>query len=210
MSGRFLKLLIVGAAVLLSTAFLFFGRYDRVDRIEASTMAENSIAAADDPVKARAAFNEAVKVFFSARCSNCHPAGDTPTQGDERRIHDQSVKRGTDGKGLAGMECAACHQTENLDGDGLPPGAPNWHMPPATQKMIFQGMTAGQLCRQLKDPARNGGRKTLKDSIHHIEVDPLVHWAWTPGNGRTTPPLSLADFLKKLNEWIDAGAACPE
>jgi len=194
--------LLAAAAFLAAVAFFTSQSYVRFEHVRAS--------ASDDPVKARAAFNEAVKVFFSARCSNCHPAGDSPTQGDERRIHDLDVKRGPDGKGVAGMECSTCHQAENLDGDGLPPGAPNWHMPPSEHKLVFQGMTAGQLCAQLKDPARNGGRKTLRDSIHHIEVDPLVAWAWTPGNGRTTPPLSKAEMLKKLNEWIDAGAACPE
>ena len=201
MSSRILKLLVIGIAVAV-IAFARVGRFEPIEHVAASN--------AEDPVKARAAFNEAVKVFFSARCSNCHPAGDSPTQGDERRIHDQDVKRGTDGKGVAGMECATCHQAENMDGEGLPPGAPNWHMPPADNKMVFQGMTAAALCQQLKDPARNGGRKTLKESIHHIETDPLVGWAWNPGSGRATPPLSQADFLKKLNEWIDAGAACPE
>lgn len=165
---------------------------------------------ADDPIKARAAFNEAVKVFFSARCANCHPAGDAPTQGDDMRVHDLGVLRGTDGKGSAGMQCNSCHQEENIEGDGLPPGAPNWRMPPADMRMPFQGTSAAKLCNQLKDPARNGGRKALKESIHHIEDDPLVKWAWNPGNGRSTPPLSQAELLKKLNEWIENGAACPE
>lgn len=205
-----MKLLVVAAALLPAALLVMPGRYDRFERVEASTITDGSVMTADDPVKARAAFNDAVKVFFSARCGNCHPAGDSPTQGDERRVHDQGVMRGPDGKGEAGMQCATCHQSENLDGEGLPPGAPNWHMPPPDKKMQFQGMTAAQLCQQLKDPARNGGRKTLKESIHHIEVDPLVGWAWSPGNGRTTPPLSKADFLTKLNEWIDNGAACPE
>jgi len=193
----------------LSAIFVWSGRYGQVRHVEASGT-ETRTATADDPVKARGAFNEAYKVFASPRCSNCHPAGDTPTQGDEHRVHDQGVTRGPDGKGPAGMTCSTCHQEENLDGEGLPPGAPNWHMPPPGNKMVFQGMTAAKLCEQLKDPARNGGRKTLKESIHHIEVDPLVGWAWNPGNGRTTPPLSKADLLKKLNEWIDNGAACPE
>ncbi|MBK9765833.1 MAG: hypothetical protein IPP63_01735 [Chloracidobacterium sp.] len=205
-----LKITIIAAAIFSVTAYASLGRSGRIERVEASTVIETNTASADDPIKARAAFNEAVKVFFSARCSNCHPAGDGPTQGDEHRIHDQDVKRGTDGKGVAGMECATCHQAENMDGDGLPPGAPNWHMPPADTKMVFQGITAAGLCQQLKDPARNGNRKTLKESIQHIETDPLVGWSWDPGNGRSTPPLSKADFLKKLNEWIDAGAACPE
>ena len=71
-------------------------------------------------------------------------------------------------------------------------------------------MTAGDLCRQLKDPERNGGRKTAEEAIEHMKGDPLVLWAWSPGNDRTTPPMSHADFMKKMTEWVENGAACPE
>ena len=171
---------------------------------------DHASAAVDDGAKSKAAFIEASKVFFSPRCANCHPAGDAPTQGDERRVHDQDIKRGADGTGLAGMECSTCHQADNLDGDGLPPVAPNWHMPPADNKLVFQGLTAGQLCRQLKEPARKEGSKSLKESIRHVETDPLVKWAWAPGGSRMTPPISQSELIKKLNEWIDNGASCPE
>jgi len=158
-----------------------------------------------------AAFNDAAKVFFSARCANCHPASDIPTQGDEMVPHMQGVTRGKDGKGVYGQTCTTCHQAENLAGEHMPPGVSvGWHMPPANQKMVFQGLTPGQLCRQFKDPSKNGGKKTLKEAMHHIESDPLVLWGWEPGNGRTIPPMSHADFLKKVNEWIDNGGACPE
>ena len=83
-------------------------------------------------------------------------------------------------------------------------------MPPTDQKMVFQGLTAGQLCRQLKDPKKNGGRKTPKEAIHHLEADPLVTWAWAPGNGRTLPPMSYEDFMKNMNDWVNNGGACPE
>ena len=76
--------------------------------------------------------------------------------------------------------------------------------------MPFQGVTASQLCKNLKDPKTNGGGKTLKEAVHHVETDPLVMWAWSPGEGRTLPPLSHADFVAKLNEWINNGGACPE
>lgn len=163
-----------------------------------------------DEKSSAAAFKDAAAVFFSARCANCHPAGDIPTQGDEMTPHGQGVTRGDDGKGVFEMRCTTCHQAGNIEGEHLPPGVPDWHMPPANQKMVFQGLTAGQLCRQLKDPAKNGGRKTPLEAVHHIESDPLVLWAWSPGNGRTKPPLSYEDFKAKMNEWIAGGAACPE
>ena len=163
-----------------------------------------------DPAASRAAFDEAVKVFFSARCANCHPAGDAPTQGDTMTVHTMEVKRGPDGRGVGELRCTTCHQEINLDGDNMPPGAPDWHMPNEKQKMPFQGITAAQLCRNLKDPNQNGGLKTPKEAVKHLESDPKVLWAWAPGNGRSVPPMSHADFLKKMNEWAAGGAACPD
>lgn len=177
--------------------------------VEASTLA-NDPQVIDNAATAKAAFNEAAKVFFSPRCANCHAPGDGPTQGDAMKPHDPEIARGTDGKGTEELRCTTCHQDTNTDGERMPPGVPNWHMPPADHKMPFQGLTAGQLCRQIKDPAKNGGRKTPKDSIKHMESDAIVLWSWSPGNGRTVPSMTHADFMKKLNEWAANGAACPE
>lgn len=210
MSFKSLKLSIVVVFLALSFVALFTDRGPSIERVSATSNTVESASVTDDPVKARAAFNDAVKVFFSARCSNCHPAGDTPTQGDKMMPHTMGVIRGTDGKGAPEHRCDTCHQEMNLEGEGLPPGAPNWHMPPADHKMPFQGVSAAELCRNLKDPKTNGGRKTLKEAVHHVETDPLVMWAWSPGEGRTLPPLSHADFVAKLNDWINNGAACPE
>lgn len=205
-----LKLIFIVAAFAGASLAFYSSRIGRLERVEASTINETTVTAEADPAKSRAAFGEAVKVFFSARCSNCHPGGDGPTQGDTMTPHSMEIKRGPDGRGIGEQKCSTCHQDINLDGDGLPPGAPNWHMPGEANKMAFQGISAGQLCRNLKDPLKNGGRKSAKDAVHHIATDPLVLWAWTPGNGRTTPPMSHADFMKKMNEWVDNGAACPE
>ncbi len=205
-----LKLIVIATASLATYGFVYPDRSDQIERVEASTISEATIVADPDPAKASAAFNEASKVFFSARCSNCHPAGDIPTQGDSMTPHMMGVTRGPEGKGVYELQCATCHQEMNLEGESMPPGAPNWHMPPAHQKMAFQGLTAGQLCRQLKDPTKNKGRKTAKESVEHVKSDPLVLWAWAPGQGRTAPPMSHADLVKKLNEWVDNGGACPE
>ncbi len=188
--------IVVGAALLLSRA--------DVVPVEASGDTK------PDSKKAKAAFSEAAKVFFSPRCANCHPAGDAPTQGDGMVTHTMGVTRGADGRGVGELKCAVCHQDINLDGDGMPPGAPDWHMPGAEHRMSFRDITAAQLCRNLKDPLTNGGHQSAKDAIVHVSTDPKVLWAWTPGNGRTLPPLGQAEFLAKMNEWVANGAACPE
>jgi cytochrome c5 len=207
-----LKLAVIVVACLLLVGFAWSSQRGRFQRVKASTITESDIETADNPAKARAAFNEAVKVFFSARCANCHPAGDIPTQGDEMAPHTMAVTRGKDGKGVYGQTCTTCHQNENLAGEHMPPGtSKDWHMPPADQKMVFQGLTAGQLCRQFKDPGKNGGHKTLAEAMDHVfKKDPLVVWGWNPGNGRTVPPMTFEAFAAKVQEWVDNGGACPE
>ncbi len=210
MSSNKLKLAVLTFAIAGLAVFTAANRSGRIERVEASTINDEIADTKPDPAKACAAFNDAVKVFFSARCVNCHPAGDAPLQGDKMETHAMDVKRGPDGRGVGEVKCATCHQDINLDGDNLPPGTPDWHMPGEEHKMPFQGLTAAQLCRNLKDPLVNGGRKAPKDAIAHLATDPKVLWAWEPGNGRTLPPLSRDDFMKKMNDWVTFGAACPE
>ncbi len=209
---RSLKLAIIIAACLSLAGFAWSDRTYRPERVEGSSMTEADIATSPDPEKAKAAFNEAAKVFFSARCANCHPASDTPTQGDAMEPHTMAVTRGKDGHGVYGQRCTTCHQNENLPGEHMPPGSSkDWHMPPANQKMVFQGLSNGQLCRNFKDPSKNGGHKTLAGAMEHVQKkDPLVTWAWDPGNGRTVPPMSFDAFSAKVQEWVDNGGACPD
>jgi hypothetical protein len=161
-----------------------------------------------DDAAAREAFRAAYTVLMHPRCMNCHPAGDAPLQGDDSHVHIQNVKRGANGHGKYGMKCQTCHQDKNLPGANMPPGVPDWHMPRPEMKLVFERKSAGELCRQMKDPLHNGG-KSLRDVIDHFET-PLVFWAWSPGDGRTTPPLSHDDFVRKMREWVDKGGACPE
>jgi hypothetical protein len=162
-----------------------------------------------DEAASRAAFLEAYKVLMHPRCMNCHPAGDVPLQGDDSHLHTQNVKRGPDGKGKYALKCADCHQETNLAGENMPPGNPNWHLPPPEMPLVFQGKTPAELARQLKDPKQNGG-KTLEQLLHHVAEDKLVLAGWEPGEGRTKPPLSHAEFVRKMREWVEKGAAVPE
>jgi hypothetical protein len=165
--------------------------------------------AAKDAATSREAFAAAYKVFMHPRCMNCHPAGDAPLQGDDSHPHAQNVKRGKDGKGKYALKCANCHQDANLPGENMPPGNPNWHLPTADAPLVFQGKTPAELARQLKDPKQNGG-KTLEQLIEHVAEDKLVGWGWDPGDGRAKPPLSRDEFVKKMREWVEKGAAVPE
>ena len=162
-----------------------------------------------DASSSRTAFQQVYKVLTSPRCQNCHPPGDAPLQGDDSHLHLQNVKRGGDGDGVYGMRCNTCHQTANVAGANMPPGNPKWGLPPPGHKMIFVGRSPGELCRQIKDPKQNGGL-SLQGLIHHMESEPLVGWAWDPGDGRAPPPLSRAELVNQTKIWIQTGAACPE
>ena len=156
--------------------------------------------------ESKAAFIEAYRVFMHPRCMNCHPAGDTPFQGDASVLHTQGVKRGPDGKGLYAMKCKNCHQDTNIPGEHMPPGHPNWHLPPAHRKMVFEGKSPRQLAMSFKDP-KFTGFKTMAQFIEHVEKDPLVMQSFTYG---TRPPLSHEEFAAKVKEWVEKGAVLPD
>ncbi len=154
------------------------------------------------------AFMEVYKVLVSPRCVNCHPAGNVPLQGDDSHLHGMLPQRGKDGKGIYAMKCANCHQPTTIEGQGNPPGAPNWHLPPANMKMIFEGRTANQLAKQLLNPKTNGNKNLLQLKQH--ANDSLVIAGWNMGDERTKPPLSYNEFKKAWNTWIDNGAFAPK
>lgn len=160
-----------------------------------------------DSTESVKAFAEVYKVLMSPRCMNCHPSGNIPLQGDDSHLHTMSPNRGADGKGVYAMKCANCHQPSNTAGVHTPPGNPKWHLPPAGMEMVFQGKTPHQLARQIMDPKQNGN-KNKAQLLEHAH-DGLVMAAWTPGEGRTLPPMSHEAFVKAWVTWIEKGAYAP-
>jgi len=132
-------------------------------------------------------------------------------QFDEGRTHAQLVKRGFDGHGTAGLPCATCHAARNPPasyGAHMPPGAPDWHLPPPEAKMVFIDRTPAQLCRTIKDPKETRGRD-LAAMLDHVAHDELVAWGWEPGVGRAPVPIPRAQVAAAFRTWMDAGAPCP-
>jgi hypothetical protein len=74
--------------------------------------------------------------------------------------------------------------------------------------MAWEGKTLSEICVQLKDPRRNGGRD-IAAILKHVTSDSLVLWAWEPGPGRAPAPGSNAEFAKLLMAWAETGAHCP-
>ena len=176
------------------------------DRSTSLAPPESFAAISDTAARSAALFIEVGKVLTDPRCVNCHPAGDRPHQGELGRLHQPPVERGPDGFGLAAMRCPICHQSANFDPAGVP-GDPAWHLAP--REMGWEGKTLRQICLQIKDPERNGGR-SLEEIVHHIATDHLVGWAWAPGSGRRPAPGTQQQAGALIEAWLRGGAVCPD
>ncbi|MCP4204463.1 MAG: Isoquinoline 1-oxidoreductase subunit [bacterium] len=149
-----------------------------------------------------ALFTEAGKVIQHPRCVNCHPSGDSPLQGETGDLHEPPVQRGL---GPVGMRCRTCHGPDNFD-PGAVPGASKWLLAP--RKMGWEDLSLGEICKQIKDPERNGDR-TLREITEHMGEDHLVAWAWTPGAGREPAPGNQEILGELIAKWVKTGAVCP-
>jgi hypothetical protein len=161
----------------------------------------------DKNARSVALFQEAGKVINSPRCMNCHPAGERPTQTDKMSPHQPLVVRGPDGHGpVGGLACATCHHDTNFDPANVP-GNPKWGVAPL--EMAWQGKSLGQICEQIKDTTRNGG-KNLEEIVKHMGEDSLVGWAWEPGGNRIPAPGTQREFGDIIKAWAATGASCPK
>jgi hypothetical protein len=172
----------------------------------------SAFSSIQDPLaRSRALFTEAAKVIMNPRCMNCHPATNTPTQGNDQHIHMPPVTRGDNGDGVPGNTCGACHTERNVTlGEKASyesiPGHPRWGLAPI--EMAWQGKSMGEICAQLKDTVRNGGRD-LALLQEHLAKDDLVAWGWNPGAGRAPVPGTQEQLGELIKAWIDTGAQCP-
>jgi hypothetical protein len=164
---------------------------------------------ADRAARSRAMFTELGKVLTHPRCMNCHPAGDQPLQGADHHIHYPPAHCA--GPGVFTDACSACHTDRNVpihvtaSFQSLP-GHPRWGLAPLS--MAWQGKSLSEICSQIKDKDRNGGRD-LALLQEHIAKDDLVAWGWHPGQGREPAPGSQELAGKLAQAWIDSGAECP-
>jgi len=164
----------------------------------------------DERARSAALFVEAAKVIMSPRCLNCHPSTREVTQGDDLHLHVPFVSAGRYGVGAPGLPCRSCHASSNTttlaDSVRSIPGSQGWALAPAS--MAWQGKSIGDICEQIQDPARNGG-KNLDKLRQHIAADPVVAWGFQPGEGRIPAPGTQAQLAELIDAWIATGAQCP-
>jgi len=153
------------------------------------------------------------EVFSHPRCANCHvDAGGVPiwsgaSYGAKPRAHGMNVQGGASRIGAEnGLLCTTCHAHHNAGLPHGPPGAHVWLLAPVA--MQWWGKTSAEICAQIKDPARNGGR-TLAQVAEHVAKDELVGWGWNPGPGREPAPYSAERTAAFIKDWAGQGAPCP-
>ena len=163
-----------------------------------------------DRAASLAAYKQMASVLMSPRCLNCHTATNFPREGDDSHADLFGVSRGPHDLGAPGLHCSTCHGRANNVASGVPGADDDWRLAPLS--MAWEGRTAAEICRELKDPARNG-RRTGAQVIDHLRT-PLVRWGWAPGvdihgRPRSKPPLDYDALLRAAQTWVDTGEACP-
>ncbi|MBX3594618.1 hypothetical protein [Sphingomonas sp.] len=158
-------------------------------------------------------------VLSHPRCQSCHV--------DERgvplwsgayfggtRAHAMNVRGGKSRTGEETLPCATCHRVSNRP-NRIPHAPPHagieWKLAPV--EFTWVGRTSAQICRQLRDPRRNGGRDgagLIEHIVHDHDVNGFIRWGFDPGPGREKPPGSLQSHLDDTGRWVAAGMPCPD
>ena len=174
-----------------------------------------SVSAADG----LAAFGRIHEVATHPRCANCHVGEDgVPmwhgASDGPARPHGMNVRAGESRMGVETLPCATCHRTSD-DFESAPHAPPHagldWRLPPA--EFAWFGLSAAELCAQLSDPERTGGRDWVGLAEHLVEDSShrgFVLWGWEPGGGREPAPYSLRAHIDDVLAWGAAGQPCPE
>ena len=156
----------------------------------------------DQAERSRAIFAEIGKLLTHPRCMSCHPAGDHPLQGADHHEHMPRVWRSDAGN--LGTHCAECHTDNNITLHETAsyqsiPGHPRWGLAPLS--MAWEGKTIGDICRQLKDISRNGGRDLAM--LQESRTRPRtrsgksgIRWRFGPGLDQqwSAMPVNLRDL----------------
>ncbi len=158
-------------------------------------------------------------VVTHPRCANCHVDANavpiwTPAGESLARVHGMNIHGGESRIGAEKLPCATCHVTSTLPNEPAP--APlhdgiDWQLAPV--EFIWFGKSGAEICAQMKDPERNGGRDAvglLEHLRHDASLSGFIPRAWAPGEGRSTPPGTFEDHVRDIALWGAAGQPCPQ
>ncbi len=200
-----MRLLAILAAALVAGAAFAAGEKVKIDPPAAATTAEGL-----------AAFERIYEVASHPRCSNCHVGSDNipmwsgPSYG-RTRPHGMNINAGESRIGAEYLLCSTCHAYRETGLVDTPHAAPqvaaDWQLAPVEAEWF--GKSSIEICQQLRDPERNGGRGMLELAAH-LDHDVILHWAWNPGGGREPAPHSLQEHVNDILTWGVAGFPCED
>ena len=157
-------------------------------------------------------------VLTHPRCLNCHVGADNVplwgTTANPDRIHGMVINAGESRIGAEGLSCNACHQTStrpNATPHAPPHTGMDWRLAPV--EFQWTDRTSAEICAQLRDPDRNGGRDAaglVEHILHDAELIGFITWSFAPGAGREPAPGSLQAHLEDMTAWTAAGMPCPQ
>lgn len=169
-----------------------------------------------------AAWDRVYEVVSHPRCANCHVGPDNipmwsgPSYGTTRK-HGMNIDAGESRSGAEYVPCAACHVQRSQEnparnGPHEPPQvALAWQLAPVEFQWFDK--TSAEVCAQMADPERTGGRdwvalaEHLAEDAHH---GGFVQWGWDPGGGREPAPYSLQQHIDDVLAWGAAGTPCAD
>lgn len=168
--------------------------------------------------QALAAWDHIYSVASHPRCANCHvdesnvPMWSGPSYG-EARPHGMNIHAGTSRIGAEHLLCSTCH-VQNAEISTVPNAAPHsgavWRLAPV--EFVWYGKSSNEICEQMKDPARNGGRDA-NGLVEHVLHDASEHafavWGFNPGPGREPAPGTLQELLDQMLIWAAGDLPCP-
>ena len=183
--------------------------YAEGENVSINPPAEGSVSREDG----LEAWSRIYEVTSHPRCSNCHVGADNipmwsgPSYG-EARPQGMNITAGDSRIGAEYLQCSACHTYREGTND-MPHAAPqvamNWQLAPVEAEWF--GKSTTEICNQLRDPNRNGGRN-FNEIASHLDHDLILHWAWNPGVGREPAPYSLQEHVNDILAWGVAGYPC--
>jgi len=122
-----------------------------------------------------AAWAKIQSVLQHPRCLNCHQS-ESPTAGEfaPRSYPACGPRVGESRRQRDEMRDVSQRNGQKPDFGNS--GAPRWQLAPIS--MLWQGLSGGDLCRSLKDPAKNGNR-----SLEEITTHSAHRQSWCCGAG---------------------------
>ncbi|MEO1246116.1 MAG: hypothetical protein AAFX56_10585 [Pseudomonadota bacterium] len=208
-------------AIVLAVIFTCSGEVSVADESTAISLDTSSLPKAGTITSDEGldAWRRIYDVFTHPRCLNCHVGSDNVPlwntgASEETRTHGMWIQGGASRIGAETILCSSCHQVSSRP-NVVPRAAPHtgmvWRLAPV--EFQWADRSTVQICKQVRDPERNGGRDAeglIEHILHDAEVFGFISWGFDPGPNRDRPPGSLQSHLDDMAAWTAAGMPCPD